>query len=585
MRRELGGSGRRERGSGGGSGRRGPGSGGGSAAAEPPRSGASDPEDLAAARTVLRRHWGHPDFRPAQAPVVRAVLEGRDVLAVLPTGGGKSVCFQVPALLSDRLTLCVSPLISLMGDQVDAARRRRIPAAALTSVTPAAQRAATEAAAREGRLRLLYASPERLASAAFRRLLAGCDVARLAVDEAHCISEWGHDFRPSYRRIAEVRPLIGDPPLVALTATATPRTRADIEASLGLRTPVRVVRPVDRSNLRWSAVRARSLEAGARRALEAVRRERGAAILYVATRRRAVRAAAALRRLGASAAPYHAGMEGEARKAVQAVFLEGGLRVVCATSAFGMGIDHPRVRLVAHLGLPGSLEAYVQEAGRAGRDGLASRCLLIGCPGDTALQRGFVRRAWPAPRTLARVWDAAPPGRAVDAVALRRRGVGAEAEEIEAAFRMMVEVGAARAVMEPGRTEGGVAIVRGPAALRRRLDFGASRRGRRRGLGRLRALEGYLRARDCRRAVIARYFGEPAPPCAGCDRCEESGRKMRRLAGAEGGQAPLRSATPGRPPGAAAAPPGTVASGPAPGRSGRTVRPAGPGRSAASGTG
>ncbi len=531
-------------------------------------SGPSGAPGLCRARAILLRHWGHPDFRSAQVPVVRAVLQGQDVLAVLPTGGGKSVCFQVPALLGSGLTLVVSPLISLMEDQVAAGRRRGLPAAALTSATPSREREAAETALRKGDLKLLYVSPERLSSARFRALSRGLRVDRIAVDEAHCISEWGHDFRPSYRRIGEVRPLVGDPPVVALTATATPDTRADIEASLGLRRPVRVLCAVDRPNLRWEARRVRSLEAGARVALGAVRRRAGAAILYVATRRRAVRAAAALRRLGTPAAAYHAGMEAEARRSVQEAFLGGELRVVCATSAFGMGIDHPHVRQVIHLGLPGSLEAYVQEAGRAGRDREPARCLLIGCPGDLALQRSFVRRAWPSTRTLRRVWSATPPGRPVDVNRLREAGLSVEAPLIESAFRLMVEFGCARRVRP-----GGDGIIRGPGAVRRRLDFAAVRRGARRGTHRLQAMHRYVRTRDCRRAVIARYFGEAPPECAGCDRCEAREGRGRRW---------VSIATPARPPAGAGRPPGSGAAGPAPDRSGRTGRPGGPGRSEAS---
>lgn len=540
----------------------------------PAASAAASPADLglsgaiSRAREVLRNRWGYPDFRSAQVPVVRAVLEGRDVLAVLPTGGGKSVCFQVPALLGPGLTLVVSPLISLMEDQVAAGRRRGLAASALTSATPAREREAAEAALRAGRLKLLYVSPERLASPRFRRFLGRLPVDRIAVDEAHCISEWGHDFRPSYRRIGEIRPVVGDPPVVALTATATPQTRADIEASLGLRRPARVLCPVDRPNLRWEARRVRSLEAGARVALGAARRRPGAAILYVATRRRAARAAAALRRLGTAAAAYHAGMAPEARRSVQEAFLGGELRVVCATSAFGMGIDHPHVRQVIHLGLPGSLEAYVQEAGRAGRDREPARCLLIGCPGDLALQRSFVRRAWPSPRTLRRVWSAVPPGRPVDLERLREAGLSVEAPLIESAFRLMVEFGCAR----PNVTGHGAAgIIRGPAAVRGRLDFAAVRRGARRGARRLKAMQRYVRTRGCRRAAIARYFGEASPECAGCDRCEARGSAEK-----------VSNATPARRSAAAARPPTSGGGGPARDRSGRTTRPGGPGRSGAS---
>lgn len=497
---------------------------------------------LADALEVLRRRFGHPGFRPDQEEVVRAVLAGRDVLAVLPTGAGKSVCFQVPAFLSPGLTVVVSPLISLMEDQVTGARRRGIAAVALSSAIPPAARREAEAAVRRGEAKLLYAAPERLAGRRFLGLLERVRVARVAVDEAHCISEWGHDFRPSYRRIAHFRQAVGSPPAVALTATATRETREDIARSLRLRIPVPVVAGVDRPNLEPAARRVRSLERGARLVLDEVRAAPGAAIVYVPTRRRAAALARAFRRLGSDAAPYHAGLPAPLRRQVQAAFLDGRLRIVCATNAFGMGIDHPEVRTVAHLGLPGSLEAYVQEAGRAGRDGLRARCLLVACPGDLALQRTFARGRWPGGRLLARVWDALEPGQPASVADVCRRLRRADPERVASAFRLLVEFGCARetrrGAARPGVRGGtgtggwtpegarvgtgasGPFLVRGPERLRRRIDFEAPVRGRRRATRKLRALARYVSTRGCRRAAVARYFDEAPPACGGCDRCD-----------------------------------------------------------------
>ncbi|MFO7588656.1 MAG: RecQ family DEAD/DEAH box helicase, partial [Gemmatimonadota bacterium] len=283
---------------------------------------------LDAALHVLRERFGHEGFRPRQAEIVRAMLAGRDLLAVLPTGAGKSVCFQLPALLADRPTVVVSPLIALMQDQVAGLSRRGIDAAALTSATPRAERERLRERLAGQPPRLLYASPERLAVAGFVDACRRLRPARVVVDEAHCISEWGHDFRPDYRRILSFLEAVGRPPVAAFTATATPATRADVERCLELRSPRRFVAPVDRPNLRWAVRRDRRAGGAILRAetaaREALRRDpRAAAIVYVLSRAGAIRAAAALRRLGIPAGAYHGGMEPEARAERQEAFLGG----------------------------------------------------------------------------------------------------------------------------------------------------------------------------------------------------------------------------------------------------------------------
>lgn len=356
-----------------------------------------------AAHDVLRADFGYRTFRPGQAAIVSAMTAGRDVLAVLPTGAGKSVCYQVPALLSAGPTIVVSPLIALMEDQVAGLRRRRLPAACLTSASSAASRRAAMAGLTAGGPFLLYVAPERLGLAAFSDRLARARPSRIVVDEAHCISEWGHDFRPDYRAIGDFAALVGRPPVAAFTATATPATRRDISAQLGLRKPVRIVRPVDRPNLRWDVARERSVARALPIVARAVRdRGDGAALVYVTTRSLATGLAAALRRAGQPAAAYHAGLSAERRIAVQTRFLEDPRGVVCATCAFGMGIDHAGVRLVAHLGMPGALEAYVQEAGRAGRDGDPARCLLVALPTDARLHHRRIHELSRAARRRAR---------------------------------------------------------------------------------------------------------------------------------------------------------------------------------------
>ena len=358
---------------------------------------------VAEARAVLRARFGHDDFRPGQASVVRAMLAGRDVLAVMPTGAGKSMCYQIPALLADGPTLVVSPLIALMEDQIRALRARDVPALALTSTTPPAERRGiTDRLAGRGPL-LVYAAPERLEQPAFRELMRRAGPARIVVDEAHCISQWGHDFRPAYLGIGRFARSVGRPPVAAFTATATRATREDICDRLGLRRPARFLSTVDRPNLRWEVVVAKRSDRAIELVGRAVRaRGRGAALVYVTTRARASGVASELRRLGQPAIAYHAGMSPGRRALAQEAFLAERDRVVVATCAFGMGIDHPNVRLVAHLGMPDALEAYVQEAGRAGRDGEPGRCLLVTLPTDRGLHvrrlRGLRRPARRAAR-------------------------------------------------------------------------------------------------------------------------------------------------------------------------------------------
>jgi ATP-dependent DNA helicase RecQ len=345
---------------------------------------------VAQARAVLRERFGFRDFRPGQRRAVQAALAGRSALVVLPTGGGKSVCYQVPALVLDRLTVVVSPLISLMKDQVTAACARGIAAGALTSAQTWTEREALLGEARAGRLRLLYVAPERLATGAMIGALRGVGVALLAVDEAHCVSEWGHDFRPAYRQIGLVRRALGTPPTLALTATATPAVRDDIAASLRLDGAERIVGSFDRPSLRLAATRVRDDDERRRRLLALLRPSRGASLVYAPTRRSTERWTRSLWNAGITAAPYHAGLEHSLRRCVQEDFLADRVECVVATCAFGMGIDKPDVRTVVHLGLSTSLEAYYQEAGRAGRDGRPARCEVLWTMDDLRLQRLIV---------------------------------------------------------------------------------------------------------------------------------------------------------------------------------------------------
>ena len=348
-------------------------------------------------RQALQRHFGHRDFRPGQEEMVRAVLAGRDILAVMPTGAGKSLGYQLPALLLPGLTLVVSPLIALMKDQVDELNRKGIRAAALHSLASPAERRAAIADARSGALRLLYVAPERFASASFLRDLPDLRLSLFAVDEAHCVSEWGHDFRPDYRRLAEAAGLCrradgapGRPPVIAFTATATPEVREDILALLALSNPEVFVAGFDRPNISFD-VRRVSGELEKRVLLpELVAGRR--ALIYAATRKSTERAADALRAAGTDAHAYHAGLDEAERTRVQNGFAAGRIPVVCATNAFGMGIDRPDVEAVVHFEIPGSLEAYYQEIGRAGRDGRPAQATLLWNYVDVRTREFFIEK-------------------------------------------------------------------------------------------------------------------------------------------------------------------------------------------------
>jgi ATP-dependent DNA helicase RecQ len=355
--------------------------------------------------TPLRTHFGHRAFRPGQAEIVAAVLGARDVLAVMPTGAGKSLGYQLPAVMLRGTTLVVSPLISLMKDQVDELNRRGIPSRALHSMLPADSRREVLNVARAARLRLLYVAPERFASDQFLRLLGDLDVARFVVDEAHCVSQWGHDFRPDYRRLraaaAQCHGSAGPsarPPIAAFTATATAEVRDDIVALLGLEQPQVLVAGFDRPNI-YLRVERLDDEEDKNELLPGLVRGRRA-LVYAATRKSAAAAAALLQSSGVKAAAYHAGLEDAERTRVQDAFAGGSLPVVCATNAFGMGIDRPDVDAVVHYAIPGSVEAYYQEIGRAGRDGRPATATLLWDYADVATREFLIdspKRDKPAP--------------------------------------------------------------------------------------------------------------------------------------------------------------------------------------------
>ncbi len=400
------------------------------------------------ARAVLERHFGYTDFRPGQSEAIAAALSGRDALVVMPTGGGKSLCFQVPALVRPGLTLVVSPLIALMKDQVAALERRGIKAALVNSTLSGAEIKERLRSAATGELKLLYVAPERFDSPAFQRSLRDMHIDMVAIDEAHCVSEWGHDFRPSYLRLRRVWSTIGGPPLLALTATATPEVRKGIVKELGLRRPQVIVRGFDRPNLSW-AVRREERNVDKSRALLSLlaKAGEGSYVVYASTRKLVESAAELLRANGIAATAYHAGLDRDRRARAQDQWMSGAVSVVVATNAFGMGIDKEDVRRVIHLQMPGSLEAYYQEAGRAGRDGLPAECVLLHSYRDRFTHEFFIRCSYPPRKIIKATYRAlcaavsrtSEPAR-LKTIARRVHGIKSE-REVESALRILGDDG------------------------------------------------------------------------------------------------------------------------------------------------
>jgi ATP-dependent DNA helicase RecQ len=336
----------------------------------------------------LKQHFGYDSFRPLQEEIITDVLAGRDVFALLPTGGGKSLCYQLPALMREGLTLVVSPLIALMKDQVDALVANGISATFLNSTLSEEDARKRWRGLHQGEYRLLYVAPERLMLEGFQSKLGDWPISLVAIDEAHCISEWGHDFRPEYRQLSRLRQTLPETPIMALTATATSRVREDILRQLNLREPRCYVASFNRPNLTYRITPKKEAYEQLRDFVRQRSRESG--IIYCQSRKSVESLAEKLARDGFTARPYHAGLTDEERSRNQEAFLRDDARVICATIAFGMGINKPNVRYVVHYDLPKNIEGYYQETGRAGRDGLPSDCLLFFTPGDVVKYQRFI---------------------------------------------------------------------------------------------------------------------------------------------------------------------------------------------------
>jgi ATP-dependent DNA helicase RecQ len=478
----------------------------------------------------LHEHFGFAEFRPGQREACEAALAGRDVLVVMPTGSGKSLCYQLPALLRDDLTIVVSPLVSLMQDQVDALRARGLGSrvALVNAQQDFGANAEAVAQAAAGDLRLLYVAPERFSSPSFVRQIEQARVGLFVVDEAHCVSQWGHDFRPDYFRLADAARFLGAEALVASTATATPRVAADVVRRLGLREPLRVATGFDRPNLSFVVARPtpqhkQSLLIETLRATDAL-----PAIVYAGTRAGAEEIASMLsEQLGEEALPYHAGLDRERRAAVQRRFLADETRVIVATNAFGMGVDKPNVRTVIHASVPASLEAYYQEAGRAGRDGAPATALLLAENRDKALHVHFIKRDELGPELPRVLFDrlvavADGDGRyQLDSDELGR-AAGCDSDQVAALVGHLAGAG----VVEPqpsardvvaGRI---VAAFDGRADARCRTSMGEAARARWR---QYREIWAYVESDMCRRTAILRHFGDGSEPerlGACCDVCD-----------------------------------------------------------------
>ena len=427
------------------------------------------------ARAALQQHFGYPDFRPGQSQAVESVLQAQDTLVVLPTGGGKSICYQVPALLLPHLTVVISPLISLMKDQVDALTRRGLPATLINSSLTASQVADRLARVQRGEFKLLYVAPERFDFGSTAERLKGLGVSLLAVDEAHCISEWGHDFRPSYLRIAQVRERLGWPPVVALTATATPHVRADIVRQLRLDHAKTIITGFDRRNLRYHVISTRT-ESDKDAALVRVLRDTpGLAVVYASTRRTVERITNVLNDARVAAVAYHAGLDDTHRREVQDAFMKERVRVIVATNAFGMGIDKPNVRLVVHYAMPGTLEAYYQEAGRAGRDGEPADCFLLHSFQDRFTHEFFIKGSYPERSVVEDVYrvvrrTASKTGSfdlSAEDIASGVRGK-VNVREVEGALRILVAAGAYKKLPENG-SRAFVRLLATPQRIKREL--------------------------------------------------------------------------------------------------------------------
>ncbi len=479
--------------------------------------------------------FGHRSLRPGQAEVIADIFSGTPVIAVMPTGAGKSLCYQLPAIvLGERggVTLVVSPLIALMKDQVDALRARGIAAVALTSAAGAEEQREIIDGIRAGMYTLVYVAPERFRSPRFVEALraSAARIALVAIDEAHCISEWGHDFRPDYRRLGQVIAEMQPPRVAAFTATATPEVRKDIAAQLGIEGARIHVHGFDRPNLYYVVQKSGGPTDKSEQLAELVRmREGGVALVYAATRKNAEAYAVALRKAGMRSRVYHAGLEDQVRSKAQDVFMSGQLDVIVATNAFGMGVDKSDIRLVVHADIPRSPEAYYQEAGRGGRDGKPTRCVLLFNHGDIRLQEFLIDASFPSAELLRGLWKLLADQPALGSLAKGE-------EELEARLKPHLPGSPSGAALSSAirilerhgmlaRDDERVAAQRPQPGVYPSLDVQSLQRRADIERGKLRTMIDYAYYPRCRRQFVLEYFGDADwsardRRCGACDNCD-----------------------------------------------------------------